>query len=90
MLSRARGKIIGKIGRPPANYRCRAIVARRPEDRLDDLLARRGDGPVVVLEAPTHLGNVGAAVRVAAAAGGEQRGAGPVAEAAELDRRSGV
>lgn len=42
-------------------------VARRPTWTLDDL-AGRLDRPVVVLERPTHLGNLGAAVRVAAAA----------------------
>jgi TrmH family RNA methyltransferase len=45
-------------------------VARRP-DQLDPtgLLALPGPEPVVVLEDPRHLGNLGACVRVAAAAG---------------------
>lgn len=43
-------------------------IARRPADGLDAVLARRGRRPIVALEEPTHLGNVGAVVRVAAAA----------------------
>lgn len=43
-------------------------VARRPrQPSPDEILA--GDGPVVLLEDPRHLGNLGACVRVAAAAG---------------------
>lgn len=42
-------------------------VARRPEVSVDDVLG--AVGRVVVLEAPRHLGNLGAVVRVAAAAG---------------------
>lgn len=42
-------------------------LARRPPDDLDSVLAAPGD--VVVLERPTHPGNAGAVVRVAAAAG---------------------
>lgn len=42
-------------------------VARRPEVGVDDVLGAAGR--VVVLEAPRHLGNLGAVVRVAAAAG---------------------
>ena len=41
-------------------------VARRP--RFDLEAALRRPGPVVYLEAPRHLGNLGAAIRVAAAA----------------------
>jgi RNA methyltransferase, TrmH family len=44
-------------------------VARRPPFSLAALLAAPGPAPVVLLERPTHLGNLGAAVRVAAAAG---------------------
>lgn len=53
--------------RPPDS----AVVARarRPSSDAAEILARRGPGPVVLLERPTHLGNLGAAVRVAAAAG---------------------
>jgi TrmH family RNA methyltransferase len=43
-----------------------AAIARRPDVRLDAILAARGR--VVLLERPTHLGNLGAAIRVAAAA----------------------
>jgi RNA methyltransferase, TrmH family len=43
-------------------------VARRPADTFAEVLASR-TGRVVVLEHPRHLGNLGAAVRVAAAAG---------------------
>lgn len=42
-------------------------VARRPAIGVDDVLG--AVGRVVVLEAPRHLGNLGAVVRVAAAAG---------------------
>lgn len=42
-------------------------VATRPTTLPEDVLAR-DDGRVVVLEGPRHLGNLGAAVRVAAAA----------------------
>ncbi len=42
-------------------------VAARPNRSVDDVLA--GDGPVIVLEGPRHLGNLGAAIRGAAAAG---------------------
>jgi RNA methyltransferase, TrmH family len=43
-------------------------AARRPSDSFGEVLAAR-TGRVVVLEHPRHLGNLGAAVRVAAAAG---------------------
>ena len=43
-------------------------IARRPDHELEAVLAARRDRPVVLLEAPRHLGNVGAAIRVAAAA----------------------
>ena len=43
-------------------------LARRPRVDPAVVLADRGRGPVVLLEDPRHLGNVGAAVRVAAAA----------------------
>lgn len=44
-------------------------LARRPAVDLDPLLSRSGDAPLVLLERPTHHGNIGAVVRVAAAAG---------------------
>jgi len=43
-------------------------VARRPHVDPGALLAQRGGAPVVLLEDPRDLGNVGAVVRVAAAA----------------------
>ncbi len=43
--------------------------ARRPPSDAGEVLARTGPGPVVLLERSTHLGNLGAAVRAAAAAG---------------------
>lgn len=45
--------------------------ARRPAFDAMALLARPGPGPVVLLDQPRHLGNVGAAIRVAAAAGAD-------------------
>ena len=45
-------------------------LARRPrQPDPDGILALEGPEPVVLLEAPRHLGNLGAVVRVAAAAG---------------------
>ncbi len=45
-------------------------VARRPRRAHPDvLLGEPGSAPLVLLEDPRHLGNLGAAVRVAAAAG---------------------
>jgi TrmH family RNA methyltransferase len=44
-------------------------LARRPVITPEQLLALPQQAPVVLLESPTHLGNVGAVVRVAAAAG---------------------
>lgn len=44
-------------------------IARRPSVSLQEALDDPGPDPVVLLEEPTHLPNVGAAVRVAAAAG---------------------
>jgi TrmH family RNA methyltransferase len=45
-------------------------LARRPRQLdPDGLLALPGPEPVILLEAPRHLGNLGAVVRVAAAAG---------------------
>lgn len=45
-----------------------SIAARPPVD-VDRVLGDPSPAPVVLLEDPTHLGNVGAVVRVAAAAG---------------------
>jgi TrmH family RNA methyltransferase len=45
-----------------------AVADRPAQPTADELLALPGPEPVVLLEAPRHLGNLGAAVRVAAAA----------------------
>jgi RNA methyltransferase, TrmH family len=44
-------------------------IARRRQADATAILAARNMAPVVLLEAPAHLGNLGAGVRVAAAAG---------------------
>lgn len=44
-------------------------LARRPSHTAARILQGAEGGPVVYLERPTHLGNLGASVRVAAAAG---------------------
>lgn len=44
-------------------------IAARPQVDTEALLADVRPSPLILLEAPTHLGNVGAVVRVAAAAG---------------------
>lgn len=44
-------------------------LARRPAADPETLLASAVDAPVVLLERPTHHGNIGAVIRVAAAAG---------------------
>jgi RNA methyltransferase, TrmH family len=44
-------------------------LARRPVTDLDAALADPGPAPVVFLDRPNHHGNIGAVVRVAAAAG---------------------
>lgn len=44
-------------------------LARRPGHTAEDVLAGPGPAPVVLLERPTHHGNIGAVIRVAAAAG---------------------
>ncbi len=44
-------------------------LARRPVIAPEQLLSLPQQAPVVLLESPTHLGNIGAVVRVAAAAG---------------------
>lgn len=52
---------------PYAHHTRVAAVARRPPFAVTRALDRR-DAPLVVLEDPRHLGNLGAVVRVAAAA----------------------
>lgn len=44
-------------------------LARRPVCDIGAILAATGPAPIVLLDRPTHHGNIGAAVRVAAAAG---------------------
>jgi TrmH family RNA methyltransferase len=44
-------------------------IAARPAVAIEDMLAAGNRVPLVLLEHPSHLGNLGAAVRVAAAAG---------------------
>lgn len=46
-------------------------IADRPDADVVAAASRPGAAPVVMLDHPTHLGNVGAVVRVAAAAGAE-------------------
>lgn len=46
-------------------------IADRPADDVATVVGRPGAAPVVLLDDPTHLGNVGAVVRVAAAAGAD-------------------
>ena len=62
-------ELAGRIERAPLGRRAHhtgvAAIARRPPFDADALPA----GRVVLLEDPRHLGNLGAAVRVAAAAG---------------------
>ncbi len=43
-------------------------IARRPKLQLDPALCNRGSAPIVLLEDPRSMGNLGACVRVAAAA----------------------
>lgn len=53
---------------PESNGPAVLVVARRPTVDLPGLLAG-GGAPLVFLERPTHLGNLGAVIRTAAAAG---------------------
>jgi RNA methyltransferase, TrmH family len=46
-------------------------IARRPAFDLTEVLDGDACAPIVLLESPAHLGNLGAVVRVAAAAGAE-------------------
>ena len=54
------------VPRPPGSGV--VALAGRPDVSTADVLDAPGAAPVVFLERPTHLGNLGAAVRVAAAA----------------------
>jgi RNA methyltransferase, TrmH family len=53
---------------PYAHHTRVAAIARRPAFDAAAALASRRDAPVVLLEDPRHLGNLGAVVRVAAGA----------------------
>jgi tRNA G18 (ribose-2'-O)-methylase SpoU len=44
-------------------------IAARPSGGIDQLARLGRSAPIVLLESPTHSGNIGAAIRVAAAAG---------------------
>ncbi|MGI9437723.1 MAG: TrmH family RNA methyltransferase [Geminicoccaceae bacterium] len=44
-------------------------LAHRPDTSIADVMSPTTGAPIVMLEAPAHLGNVGAVIRVAAAAG---------------------
>jgi RNA methyltransferase, TrmH family len=59
--------LAGLVARPP--HTGVAAVARRPAFDAAALLAATAGAPVVLLEDPRQLGNVGAVVRAAAAAG---------------------
>ncbi len=68
-LQRVDDAALRELTRLPVTGRVVAL-ARRPPDRVGELAAGPGGpDPVVLLEEPRHLGNVGACVRVAAAAG---------------------
>jgi TrmH family RNA methyltransferase len=54
---------------PHVPYTRVLAIARRPPFSREALLAAPGDAPIVLLEDPRDLGNVGAVVRVAAGAG---------------------
>ncbi|MDW5595597.1 TrmH family RNA methyltransferase [Conexibacter stalactiti] len=56
------------LGFPRPPHTGVAAIARRPPFDLGGLLAGNVARPIVLLEDPRHLGNVGAVVRVAAAA----------------------
>jgi RNA methyltransferase, TrmH family len=53
----------------PVHTKVIAVARRPPAPEGDPLAALAVHGPVVLLEDPRHLGNVGAVIRVAAAAG---------------------
>ena len=62
------GKVYRELAPRPPDSGVVAL-ARRPPHAVAAVLDDTRSAPVVFLEAPTHLGNLGAAVRVAAAAG---------------------
>jgi TrmH family RNA methyltransferase len=62
------GSTFGQITRfPPATGV--VSIARRPTESMDEVLNNPGQNPVVFLEEPSNLWNVGTVIRVAAAAG---------------------
>jgi TrmH family RNA methyltransferase len=66
MLDTVPESVFNKLVFPPVATTVLAL-ARRPDADLDAVLS--APGPLVFLERPNHLGNIGAVVRVAAAAG---------------------
>ena len=61
------GEVFDRLAPLPPTTGVMAL-ARRPAGEALELLRRRGDAPVILLEDPRDLGNIGACVRVAAAA----------------------
>jgi TrmH family RNA methyltransferase len=53
---------------PNVPYTGVIAVARKPEISGEQILATASNAPVILLESPRHFGNIGAVVRVAAAA----------------------
>ncbi len=64
LLERCARGVFDQLAPTPPETGVLALAARPPVASA----SRRADRPLVVLDAPRHLGNVGAAVRVAAAA----------------------
>jgi RNA methyltransferase, TrmH family len=72
-------RVAGLVGAVPAEMFARLppsppptgviALARRPRVEVEALVRGQGDKPLVLLERPTHHGNLGAVVRIAAAAG---------------------
>ncbi len=61
------GKVLAEMV-PQAPYTGIVAIARRPEVDVDAVLADPRPAPLVLLEEPRNIGNLGACVRVAAAA----------------------
>jgi TrmH family RNA methyltransferase len=69
-LARHLTLVAPKVFRELASFEPEVLaIAGRPTVEVGGLLAADGRAPIVLLEAPSHLGNLGSAVRVAAAAG---------------------
>jgi RNA methyltransferase, TrmH family len=60
-------ELVAMVPRPPRT--AVAAIARRPALDLAGTLADPGPAPVVLLEQPRNMGNIGACIRVAAAGG---------------------